>query len=151
MEFAIYAQGVGNHFGAPVKVAEVMTAKTMTLSPAQKLSEVISMIANHSFRHALVIDAEQKLCGVISDRDVLRAMARTQDWDAKEVSEIMTREPITATPDMPISVAIKSMLGARINCLPVVGPDARACGILTSTDLLQAYEKIQTCLEKNTL
>lgn len=149
MEFIVNGQSEEYLTGAPLRVGEIMTAQAMTLSPEQKFSEVISMMANHSFHHALVVDSEKKLCGVISDRDVLRAMARTQNWDAKAVSEIMTLQPLTATADMAISIAIKSMLALRINCLPVVDADGQACGILTSTDLLKAYEKMQTCFEKN--
>jgi CBS domain-containing protein len=59
----------------------------------------------------------------------------------------MTGEPLTVSPEMPISVAIKSMLAMRINCLPVVGADGKVCGILTSTDLLKSYEKIQELVE----
>ena len=133
---------------APTQVREVMTRDTMTMQPDQSFAEVVGMMANRYFHHVVVVDAEQRLHGVISDRDVLRALSRTPDWGKKSVSEIMTVEPLTASPEMPISVAIKSMLAMRINCLPVVGADGRVCGILTSTDLLKAYEKIQSRLEE---
>jgi CBS domain-containing protein len=132
---------------APTTVAEVMTHDIMSMLPSQNFADVVGMMASQSFHHLLVVDAEKRLRGVISDRDVLRALSRTPDWSSKSVSEIMTAEPLTAGPDMPISAAISSMLAKRINCLPVVGADGRVCGILTSTDLLRAYEKVQTWLE----
>jgi CBS domain-containing protein len=134
---------------APTLVADVMTKDTMTLRPQQSFAEVVGLMANQSFRHVLVIDSDERLQGVISDRDVLRALSRTPDWSKKSVSEIMTRDSITSTPDSPISVAVRLMLEKRINCLPVIGADGRVCGILTSTDLLMAYEKIQTRLEES--
>jgi len=41
------------------------------------------------------------------------------------------------------------MLAKRINCLPVVAADGGLCGILTSTDLLKALERLQTLIEKS--
>jgi acetoin utilization protein AcuB len=134
--------------GAPLKVSDVMTRDTLSMRPHQSFAEVVELMANRSFHHMIVVDAEERLQGVISDRDVLRALSRTPDWSKKSVGEIMSREPLTAMPATPLSAAIKSMLVMRINCLPVVGADGRVCGILTSTDLLNAYEKIQLRFEE---
>jgi acetoin utilization protein AcuB len=133
----------------PLCVAEVMTSDTLTLNPTQSVAEAVALMANQFFRHVLVVDEDERLHGVISDRDVLRALARTTNWNAKTVSEIMTQNPVTITRDIAISVAIREMLTKRINCLPVIGPDGRVCGIVTSTDLLKAYEKVQSLLERN--
>jgi CBS domain-containing protein len=134
-------------FGAPLKVSDLMTRDTLSMQPHQSFAEVVALMANRSIHHMIVVDAEERLQGVISDRDVLRALSRTPDWSKKSVGEIMTREPLTAMPATPISAAIKSMLLMRVNCLPVVGADGRVCGILTSTDLLSAYEKVQLRVE----
>ena len=99
----------------------------------------------------LVVDEDERLHGVISDRDVLRALSRTPDWSKKSVAEIMNPDTITTTPDSAISAAVRLMLENRINCLPVMGPDGRVAGILTSTDLLKAYEKLQAKVEQRAL
>lgn len=132
----------------PVRVSEVMTCETIALRPNQSLADVVALMANRSIHQVLVVDAEERRSGVISDRDVLRALSRTPNWNKKSVSEIMTSEPMTANPDMPLSVAVQAMLAMRLNCLPVVGADGRVCGILTSTDLLKTYEQIQSLIEK---
>lgn len=133
----------------PRRAADVMTKDAMTLSPEQSFAEAVALMANQSFRHILIVDEDERLHGVVSDRDVLRALARTPNWNNKSISEIMTTDPITVTPDAPISVAVNALLAARINCLPVIGPDGRVCGILTSTDLLKAYEQVQSLIEKS--
>ena len=132
---------------APVHVSEVMTKDAMTLGPEQSFAEAVALMANQSFHHVLVVDEEERLHGVVSDRDVLRALARTPNWNNKTIGEIMATDPVTVTQDAPISVALKAMLAARINCLPVLGADGRVCGILTSTDLLKAYEQVQLSIE----
>lgn len=136
---------------APRQVGDVMTHDARSMRPEQSFAEVVGMMAGLSFRHLLVIDDDQRLHGVISDRDVLRALSRTPDWSKKTVRDVMTAEPVTAIPEMPISVAIKSMLALRINCLPVLNADGRVVGILTSTDLLKAYEKVQEQIEPREL
>jgi CBS domain-containing protein len=136
---------------APVSVADVMTQEVMTLGPQQTFADTVALMANRFFRHVLVVDEDQRLCGVISDRDILRALARTLNWKAKSISEIMTRDVFTVAPETRISIAIREMLTNRISCLPVIGSDGRVCGIVTSTDLLTAYEKIQCALERPAL
>ena len=136
---------------APAQVGDVMTKDTRTMLPDQSFAEVVGMMATRSFHHMLVVDEDERLHGVISDRDVLRALSRTPDWSKKSVGEIMNPDSITTTPDCAISAAVRLMLEKRINCLPVIGPDGRLAGILTSTDLLRAYEKLQERVEKRCL
>jgi CBS domain-containing protein len=136
---------------APVAVADVMTQEVMTLGQQQTFADTVALMANRFFRHVLVVDEDQRLCGVVSDRDILRGLARTLNWKATSISEIMTRDAFTVAPDTAISTAIREMLANHISCLPVIGSDGRVCGILTSTDLLTAYEKIQCALERPAL
>ena len=132
----------------PLRVAELMTSETTSMSADQTFGELVTMMANRSFHHVLVVDGDKNLCGIISDRDVLRVLARSTQWHSKQLSEIMTQDPVTTTPDMLISVAVREMLAKRISCLPVVAADGMLCGILTSTDLLKALERVQTLIEK---
>ena len=136
---------------APAQVGDVMTKEVRTMLPDQSFAEVIAMMATRSFHHMLVVDEDERLHGVISDRDVLRALSRTPDWSKKSVAEIMNPDSITTTPESAISAAVRLMLEKRVNCLPVIGPDGRVAGILTSTDLLKAYEKLQAKVEQRAL
>lgn len=135
----------------PTHVGAVMTKKPMTMMPDESFAELVGRMANRAFRHMLVVDEDQRLHGVISDRDVLRALSRTPDWNQKSVAQIMSQDSITTTPDSAISAAVRTMLDKRINCLPVIGADGRVAGILTSTDLLQAYEQLQKQVEQRPL
>lgn len=132
----------------PIYVRQVMTTEVVSLGPERRLADVVGLMASQSFRHVLIADEDERLHGVISDRDVLRALARTPNWNTKCVSEIMTRDPLTTTQDCLISTAIHTMIEKRINCLPVIGLDQRVCGILTSTDLLRTYERLQSSVER---
>jgi acetoin utilization protein AcuB len=110
------------------------------LSPRHNFEDAVNLIANRHFHHFVVVDNE-KIVGIVSDRDVLRGLTRTDNWQKKQVSEFMTLDPMTVRPDMSLSDAIAKMLDKKINCLPVIADDGRIRGILTSTDLLKAYQK----------
>ena len=75
-------------------VADVMTTDVVTVSPHQSLADAISLIAIHHFHHLVVVDLDAKIIGVVSDRDILRAGARTPDWHSYAITEVMTPNPI---------------------------------------------------------
>jgi len=132
----------------PIRLADVMTREVVSVSPGQTFGEVIGLMANRPFRHVLVIRTDGRLAGVISDRDLLRKIAATTDWKTKLVEEVMTRDVLTVKPETTISAAVREIIGRRINCLPVLDEDEKVCGIVTSTDLLRAFEMLQASLEK---
>lgn len=133
----------------PSRVADIMTNKVVTLSPHHSFADAISVMANRQFRHFVVVHPGGRIAGVISDRDILRALARTSNWQAKTVEQIMTRAPFTVGPDTAVADAVSKMVAKRINCLPVIDQDGAVCGIVTSTDLLKSYQKVLEALQKS--
>lgn len=134
----------------PTCVGDVMTRSVVTLSPRQSFGEAVALMANRPFRHILVVERDARLLGVISDRDLLRILARGDEWKNVAVGDVMTKDAVTVRPETPLSVAVGEILARRINCLPVIQKDRKLCGIVTSTDLLDAFQKIQASLERVT-
>lgn len=132
----------------PTQVSEVMTRDVVATAPDHSVQEAITLIARHRFRHLLVVTGDQRLAGVISDRDLLRFMIRGPQWGSSAVSEVMRTDPVTVSPDTPLSTAIAEMLNRRINCLPVINADGQVVGILTSTDLLKTLHQLQEWIEQ---
>lgn len=130
------------------RVEDVMTRRVITLSPDQSCADAVSLMAKYSFRHFPVVESPTRIVGVISDRDILRAMARTGNSNTSNVRQFMSREVVAVKPDTPLSVATGTMLSKRINCLPVVDGNGVLCGIITSTDLLKVLRSIQESVEK---
>ena len=133
--------------GTPRRVGDLMTSRVVTLRPQERFHEAVDLLARNPFRHLLVVEADGRLAGVISDRDVLRAEGR-YDAETALVADLMTPEPFTVQPDTPLSEAVSIALDHCINCFPVLDREGRICGILTSTDLLHAYQKIQLAIEQ---
>ena len=69
-------------------------------------------MTNSPFRHFLVIHADGRLAGVFSDRDVLRALGRTPNWQAKNVNGVMTHKVFTVR-ETPLSVPWRPWQGRQ--------------------------------------
>ena len=132
----------------PAEVADVMTGKVVTFSPHHTFDDAVSLMNDRYFRHCVVVDTRRSVLGVISDRDILRALARNPNARSKSLDQIMTRNPITVKRNTPIVDAVSKMLSKRINCLPVVEDDGTVCGIVTSTDLLKSYRQLLELVRK---
>jgi len=132
----------------PTEVADVMTGKVVTLSAHHSFNDAANLMNDRYFRHCVVVDGQRKIIGVISDRDILRALARNPNSRSKSLDQIMTTNPITVKRNTPIIEAVSKILFKRINCLPVVEDDDTVCGIVTSTDLLKSYQQVLELVQK---
>jgi len=132
----------------PTEVADVMTGKVVTLSPHHSFNDAANLMNDRYFRHCVVVDSQRKIVGVISDRDIMRALARNPNSRSKSLDQIMTQTPVTVKRNTPIVDAVSKMVAKRINCLPVIEDDGTVCGIVTSTDLLKSYQQLLELVRK---
>ena len=132
----------------PTEVADVMIGKVVTLSPHHNFNDVANLMNDRYFRHCVVVDQGGVVIGVISDRDILRALARNPNSRSKSLDQIMTKQPVTVKRNTAIIDAVGKMLAKRINCLPVIDDDGKVCGIVTSTDLLKSYQQLLELMHK---
>lgn len=126
-------------------VREIMTTRVATVSMDDRLNVIKEIFEQAHFRHLLVVE-EEALVGVISDRDLLRALSPYLDTDAemtrdidtlnRRAHQIMSRQPITIAPDRPLQEAARVMLERHVSCLPVL-EDGALVGILSWRDLLR--------------
>ena len=129
-------------------VDAIMSRDLVTVTPDTSLMEIRRLLHERGFRHLLVIEPDETLCGVISDRDVLGAVSPFLDTysekhrDVKTLeqpaSEIMRADPIRVETGTDIDEAAHLLLDNNISSLPVVEGAALA-GIVTTKDLLQHY------------
>jgi acetoin utilization protein AcuB len=129
-------------------LGKIMTARVVTVEMDDRLEVVKEIFDTMSFHHLLVVDEHRKLSGVLSDRDLLRALspyvgsaaetARDLATLNKRVHQIMTRHPITLRQESGIHEAVNLLLENRISCIPVVDDDFKPVGIVSWRDLLRA-------------
>ncbi len=102
------------------KVRELMTADVDMVVPSAKLSDAAEKMRNLNVGSLPVLD-QNKLVGIITDRDItIRATADGANPDDVKVSDIMSKEVVTVTPETSLDEAAQLMATHQIRRLPVV-------------------------------
>jgi CBS domain-containing protein len=85
----------------------------------------------------LVMDADE-LVGIITERDVMKAVAQGRDVDATPVSDVMTRDVLTIVPNTSAHEAARHMAARWIRHLPVVD-GGKVVGVVSQRDLVGIF------------
>jgi CBS domain-containing protein len=120
-----------------VQVQDVMTQATVTESAADSLRSAAERMWREQ-TGSLLITADGRLTGIITERDVLRAVALGADPDRSSVDEVMTAQPFTVPPEMPLQEAAREMAVRWIRHLPVVA-DGRLLGVVSMRDVTGVF------------
>ena len=130
-----------------MSVSDFMTPNPVKVGTEHTLASIRELFEEHHFHHVLVTE-HGKLVGIISDRDVLKALSpfvgkyeeelRDTHTMIKRAYELMTRDPITVSPEAPIIEAVRLMHEKGLSCIPVVNSSKQPLGILTWRDLVRA-------------
>ena len=119
-----------------MKVRDVASSAVVAVGPAQSLREATQLMAKHRVGSAVVQDAEM-LVGILTERDVLDAVAAANDPEAVSVEQIMTADVVTVGPDWDLVEAARVMASRRIRYL-VVYEGGQLLGVLSVRDVLPA-------------
>ena len=132
-----------------MKVDKIMTKRLVTVKLDDSLKVVKVIFDNEGFHHLLVVESGN-LHGVISDRDMLKALSPNigtlaeTNKDAitlnKRVHQIMTRKPVTLTSNAGLYDAIEIFNSHNISCIPVVDDENEPVGIISWRDILKALK-----------
>lgn len=141
-----------------MNIEKIMTRRVVSVEMDDSLSLVKTLFEKVSFHHLLVVE-QNKLVGIISDRDLLKALspyintaAETQrDLNSlnKKAHQIMSRNPITLRAQDSVYQAIDVFMAESISCIPITDEDKKPIGILSWRDILHALaEKKQAHEQK---
>lgn len=134
-------------------VASRMARNVVFAREGDPLSRAVDLFLEHGIRHLPVLAEMETLVGIVSDRDVKRALPspyfdQPEDWrptfDRVPLRRLMTTELVTIGPEEPMEQAVRLLIQHRIGCLPVV-EEGSLVGLLSETDCLRhCIEVIQT-------
>jgi CBS domain-containing protein len=123
-------------------VREAAVQEVLTAREDASLAEAGGILRNADCGALPVVDADYRLIGFLTDRDIALALA---DGDASasavKVGEAMTRDLQTCRPDEDVHTALQRMAEHGIRRLPVCTPDQKLLGILSIDDLLLAERR----------
>lgn len=117
-------------------LGELMHTDLLTVGPLTTVGEAVAVMGRERVSSVLVLDAD-KLVGIFTERDVVRALGAYFDAANHPVEEWMAAGPVTATPGTTDVEAVTLMQEHTIRHLPVV-EDERLVGIVSIRDLTHA-------------
>ena len=162
-EVEVVQSGAPFKEGLPdLKVSEVMRREVATVHPDSAITQVVELLLDKDFTAAPVVDDQGKVVGMVSDNDLLTrggmnvtiSLKKATDLDYvrelheslenanRKVSEVMTREVVTTTPDAILGRAAKLMVEKHLKRLPVVYSDGKLVGILGRLDVLNTIAAV---------
>lgn len=134
-----------------MQVRDCMQTTPITVTPEDMVSTAYQRMRGSRIRHLPVVNDDNQLVGVVTDRDMRQAAPSDEPHlaeheltyllDKMTVKDTMTAKVVTVRADTPLAEAGQIFLDKKFGCLPVVRDDNTLEGILTVTDLLDAYVK----------
>jgi CBS domain-containing protein len=116
-------------------IADLMTQDVVTVAPEDTLGEAAAKMTEKRIG-AVVVSDFGRMIGILSERDIMRAVADRIHSSEARVREWMTADPVTATTDTTVEEAGRTMLENGFRHLPVVDGE-RAIGMLSIRDVAQ--------------
>ena len=136
-----------------------MTKHPVTVSSATKVDEAIHLLKKHNIRRLPVVD-DGKLVGIVTDKDLMRVTPSAATTLAKyeinsllagiSIGEIMSKSVISVNESAPIEEAALLMSRNRVSGLPVTSDVGAVVGVITETDIFDAFVNIMDLEEGKT-
>jgi acetoin utilization protein AcuB len=121
---------------------EVMTRNPTTIRPSTTLAQALSILHELDVRHLPVVNEDQELVGMISDRDLrgmpftFTAEGKTQVPHDAPVADLMSSDVISVELESGIDEIIDLMIDEKVGAVPVVDDRGLLVGIVSYVDLL---------------
>jgi CBS domain-containing membrane protein len=136
-----------------MRVKDIMQTEVTTLGLEDTLDIAEDIMTLGRVRHLPVVGGDNRLVGLVSQRDLLKASVASvlqlgrsveHDWlKAIPVRLVMARKLVTAGPEDPLPESVHRMITNKIGCLPVVA-GGKLLGLLTETDCLKELAQLLT-------
>jgi len=113
-------------------------ASIISVVPETPMAEVAHVISTRRIGAVVVMDAARRLVGILSERDVVKALAQRGAGALElKAEDIMTRDVTMVDPSTPVDLAMEIMDRGYFRHLPVCTKDGALMGIVSIRDLVK--------------
>lgn len=125
-----------------MKVRDLMTNMVIGISAEESVEVAARQLAHYNIGALPVCGKDGKLCGMVTDRDLVVRCVASGSLPAKTtVRQVMTKQVISAQPDMEASVAAHLMGRQQVRRLPVT-ENGKLCGMISLGDLASREQSV---------
>lgn len=112
--------------------------QVVAVAPADSVASISRTLAQHRIGAVLVIERDGTVSGIVSERDIVRALAGGGEATLRMTAgQLMTRVLYTLTPQSDVQEGLRLMTGRRVRHLPVLEKDGRLAGMVSIGDLVK--------------
>ncbi len=118
-----------------MKVSELMNSSVVSITPDETASLAAQLLHRHNIGSLPVCGSDGRLCGIVTDRDiVMRCVATQANPSSTKIEQIMTHGVVSVSPDTDVREATRLMAKEQVRRLPVVN-GTRLVGMLSLGDM----------------
>ena len=125
-------------------VQALQPREPITIRPSATVRDAMARMIKENLGDLLVVDEHEQLVGILSERDLLTRVAGLDNYAARPVCVIMTRDPETVRESDTLAFALYKMDSGSYRHLPVVR-DGRAVGMISVRDMLRHITGLCRC------
>jgi signal-transduction protein with cAMP-binding, CBS, and nucleotidyltransferase domain len=118
-------------------VRNLMKSPVVLVGPEESLRRAAQVMQEHGIG-AVVVEQSDQVVGILTERDVMHAVAQMGDVEKARVGDHMSAPVVTASPNWDVTVAATEMSDRRIRHL-VVLEAGRALGVLSVRDVMSVF------------
>src|ERR1700694_70547 len=111
--------------------------KSVTIGPQDTIRQALGRLAEHNIGALVVVDGQGAIAGIVSERDIVRALVRSEAILVEPIATIMTRDVVKGTPQDDLVPFGNTMTEHRFRHLPIV-EGGRLIGVISLGDVVKA-------------
>ena len=126
-------------------VLDARGRQVISVRPEAPVKQAVRLFVIHGIGSVPVVDPSGTLIGIFTQRDVLYGdFGDSEQFHRRLIGEVMTRDPITCSPDAPVSEVMDEMSHHRVGQLPVID-NGVLIGLVSVGDLIKSlYDELET-------
>ena len=126
-----------------LRVSELPPGRLLTVEPQTKLADVARVMRRED-ADAVVVLSDGELAGIITERDLVRAIADGVNPKQATAGVVMTGDPATVALDEDVSVVALKMMSRGVRHLPVVDGDGKPIGLVSARNLVAVLDRARS-------
>ncbi|MGC9148366.1 MAG: CBS domain-containing protein [Sulfolobales archaeon] len=129
----------------PLRVSDIMTRDVATATENATLSSIAAIMYERGIGSVIIVDEENKPIGIVTERDIVYAVAKNLRRDAPAWS-FMTENPVVIKESDLITDAMEKMRELNIRHLPVVNEEGKLVGMVSFRDIVDSASLLLSLL-----
>lgn len=118
-------------------LAEIMSAKVITLNADAKVTDAWQLFQHFGFHHLPIIDDDRKVLAMLSDRDILQGPGNSKNINNDSIMDFASKQVFCFSPDTDIRQATRILYEYDLGALPIISDSNELIGLVSRTDIIK--------------